>query len=604
MKSSEISKPIFDFAEEETMEKDAALPRWSLKELFPSPDGVEMLRAFKELDRRVAALEKKRHQLTPRISSAAFLGWLKELEEVRSLARRVAAYAELWFAENTQDTAAITFYGNTEQRLAELENRLLFFSTWWKELPKAAAGRLLARSGPYRYYLEQVRRVRPHTLPEGEEKVVNLKNATGSRALVNVYNSITNRYQFEWEVDGVKKNLTRGELSVYFRSAQPEQRAAAYQSLYAVYGRDGAILGQIYSALVRDWRSENVILRKFSIPIAARNLANDLPDRVVRLLLEVCQANASVFQRFFTLKARTLGLPRLRRYDLYAPVATSEKKYEFGEAWDLVRKSLERFDPSFAELAGKVLRENHLDSDVRPGKREGAFCLSALPALTPWVLTNYQSRVYDLATLAHELGHAVHSLLASGNPLLTFEPSLPLAETASTFSEMLLVDSLLKEEKDEAVRRDLLFRQMDDSYATIMRQAFFALFEVEAHELVGKGASIEDLCQRYYANLEKQFGDALEVSEDFRWEWVAIPHIYEVPFYVYAYAFGQLLVLALFNQYKTEGSSFVPRFERILSAGGSASPARILARAGIRIDQESFWQGGFDLLVRQLDQLR
>jgi len=586
------------------MEKFSAIPQWSLQELFPSSDGPEMLRTFKELDRRVAALEKKRKQLTPRIASAAFLAWLKDLEGVRSLARRVASYAELWFSENTQDTAAMTFYGNTEQRLAELENRLLFFSTWWKELPKDAAQRLLARSGPYRYFLEQVRRFRPHTLPEGEEKVVNLKNATGSRALVNLYNSITNRYQFEMEVDGAKQKLTRGELSVYFRSARPEQREAAYRSLYEVYGRDGAILGQIYSNLVRDWRSENVKLRKFSTPIAARNLANDLPDKIVRLLLDVCQSNAAVFQRFFAFKARTLGLTRLRRYDIYAPVATSEKKYEFGEAWALVRKSFERFDPSFADLAGKVLREHHLDAGVRPGKRDGAFCLSALPTLTPWVLTNYQSRVYDLATLSHELGHAVHSLLASGNPLMTFEPSLPLAETASTFSEMLLVESLLKEEKDEAVRRDLLFHQMDDSYATILRQAFFALFEVEAHELIGKGASTEELSKRYYANLEKQFGDAVEVSEDFRWEWVAIPHIYEVPFYVYAYAFGQLLVLALFHQYQTEGSSFVPRFVRILSAGGSASPAKILSRAGIRIEKESFWQGGFDLLAQQLDQLR
>lgn len=586
------------------MEIYSPLPRWSLKELFPSPDGPEIDRALKDLDRRVASLEKRRRLLTPRITAAEFLAMLKELEDARSLARRVASFAELFFSENTQDPVAMTFYANTEQRLAELENRLLFFSTWWKDLPKAAALRLLARSGPYRYFLEQMRRFRPHTLPEGEEKVVNLKNATGSHALVNLYNSITNRYQFELDVDGRKQSLTRGELTVYMRSMHPEVREAAYRSLFQVYSREGPILGQIYSTLVRDWRSENVRLRKFSTPIAARNLANDLPDKVVRLLLEVCQSNTAVFQRFFALKARTLGLPRLRRYDIYAPVAASEKKYEFHEAWSLVRESLARFDPSFADLAGKVLRENHLDAEVRPGKRDGAFCLSPLPSLTPWVLTNYQSHVYDLATLAHELGHAVHSLLASGNPLLAYEPSLPLAETASTFSEMLLLDSLLKEESDGAVRRDLLFRQMDDAYATIIRQAFFALFEVEAHDLIGKGASVEDLSNRYYANLEKQFGSAVEVSEEFRWEWVAIPHFYEVPFYVYAYAFGQLLVLALFHQYKTEGSTFIPRFQRILSAGGSASPSRILSRAGIHIDQEDFWQGGFDLLEQNLNQLQ
>jgi oligoendopeptidase F len=585
------------------MDKNTPLPRWSLTELFPASDGPEIRRALKELDKRVAALEKQRSRLTPRIPPAVFLALIKELEAVRALARRVAAYAELLFSENTQDPAAMTFYGNTEQHLAELENRVLFFSTWWKDLPVAAARRLLARSGPYRYYLEQVRRFRPHTLSEGEEKVINLKNSTGSHALANLYQSITNRYQFELEVGGEKKSLTRGELTVYSRSADANLRAASYRSLYQVYSRDGQILGQIYSTLVRDWRNENVRLRKFSSPIAARNLGNDLPDKVVRLLLDVCQSNTAVFQRFFALKARTLGVPRLRRYDIYAPVAAAEKQYEFSRAWELVRESFERFDPSFADLAGRVLREHHLDAGVRPGKRDGAFCLSALPALTPWVLTNYQGRAYDLATLAHELGHAVHSILASDNPLFTFEASLPLAETASTFSEMLLVDSLLKEESDASVRRDLLFRQMDDAYATITRQAFFALFEVEAHDLIGRGASVEDLCQRYYANLQKQFGDVVELSEDFRWEWTAIPHIFEMPFYVYAYAFGQLLVLALFHQYKTEGATFVPRMRRILSAGGSASPARILSRAGIRIDQREFWQGGFDLLAQNLERL-
>jgi oligoendopeptidase F len=298
------------------MEKDSALPKWSLTELFPSTDGPEIRRALKELDRRVAALERKRSRLTPRITPAAFLQWIKDLETVRSLARRVAAYAELLFSENTQDPAALTFYGNTEQRLAELENRLLFFSTWWKDLPKAAASRLLAQSGPYRYFLEQVRRFRPHTLSEGEEKVINLKNATGSRAIANLYQAITNRYQFELDVDGEKKSLTRGELTVYTRSPEAGLREGAYRSLYKVYSRDGQILGQIYSTLVRDWRNENVRLRKFSTPIAARNLANDLPDKVVRLLLEVCQSNTAVFQRFFALKARTLGLPRLRRYDI------------------------------------------------------------------------------------------------------------------------------------------------------------------------------------------------------------------------------------------------------------------------------------------------
>jgi len=577
--------------------------RWSLDILFPSPGGPEIKKAFTELDRRVAKAEKHRRRLSPRMAASAFLTLIRRFEEIRSLARRLAAYAELHFCENTQDPEAQTLLANTEQHMAEIENRLLFFSTWWKALPAAPARRLLAGSGPYRYYLEQIRRMAPHTLSEPEEKVINLKNATGSRALATLYQAITNRYVFDLEVNGVKKQFSRAELTVFTRSPNAAVREAAYRSLYGVYSREGPILGQIYSTLLRDWRSENVRLRRYPSPIAVRNLSNDLPDKVVRLLLDVCRTNAPLFHQYFALKARKLGLPRLRRYDIYAPMAASEKEYAFGRAWDLVRRSFESFDPSMASLAEKVLLEDCLDAEIRPGKRDGAFCMSVLPSLTPWVLTNYQGRAYDLATLAHELGHAVHALLAARLPLFTYDASLPLAETASTFAEMLLVDSLLKEESDESVRRDLLFRQVDDAYATIMRQAFFALFEIEAHDSVGKGASVEELCARYWENLQSQFGNSIELAEEFRWEWVAIPHFYESPFYVYAYAFGQLLVLSLFHQYQTEGSSFIPRFNRILSAGGSASPAGILRRAGIRIDQAEFWQGGFDLLAQRIAQL-
>jgi oligoendopeptidase F len=585
------------------MEKSISPSRWSLADLFPAPDCPELSRAFRELERRLSGMEKQRRRLTPRFSAAALLAMLRELEQIRSLARRLVAYAELRFCENTQDPAAQSFLATTDQRMAEAENRLLFFSDWWKSLPPAAAQRLLKGSGPYRYYLEQLRRYRPHTLSEPEEKVVNLKNTTGAHALANLYQSITNRYRFELEVDGQIRNIPQSELMVYVRSAQPSLREAAYRALYKVYGQEGPILGQIYSALVRDWQNENIRLRKFSSPVAARNLSNDLPDAVVRLLLDTCQSNAPVFRNFFMLKARRLGLPRLRRYDLYAPLAESAKKYAFGDAWNQVRASLDRFDPSVAELAYRVLRENHLDSEVRPGKREGAFCLSVLPTLTPWVLVNYQSRPYDLATLAHELGHAVHAQLAARHPVFTYDPALPLAETASTFAEMLLMDSMLEQEPDPAVRRDLLFRQMDDAYATILRQAFFALFEVEAHDRIGKGATVDDLCLQYRANLERQFGDSVEIGEEFRWEWVIIPHFFESPFYVYAYAFGQLLVLSLYSQYQVEGAAFLPRYKRILSAGGSAAPAKILRQAGIRIDQADFWQGGFDLLARRIAQL-
>ena len=367
--------------------------------------------------------------------------------------------------------------------------------------------------------------------------------------------------------------------------------------------QDGPILGQIYQTLVRDWRSEQVQLRKFSSPIAARNLANDIPDAVVDTLLNVTRQNTGLFQRFFRLKARLLGMERLRRYDIYAPVVQSDKTYAFPQAAEMVFSSFREFDPQFAQLAERVFAENHLDSQVRKGKRGGAFCATAAPTLTPWVLVNYQGRADDVATLAHELGHAIHSMLASHHSVFTAHACLPLAETASTFGEMMLVDRLLSSEEDPNVRRDLLFRQMDDAYATIQRQAFFALFERQAHSLIQEGASVDALAEAYLQNLREQFGEAVEVADEFRWEWVSIPHIYNVPFYVYAYSFGQLLVLSLYQQFQQEGQAFKPRYRRILEAGGSVAPVKLLAEAGIDIYAESFWQGGYAVLSRTLDQL-
>jgi len=387
------------------------------------------------------------------------------------------------------------------------------------------------------------------------------------------------------------------------RGSDPALRAAAYQELYRVYGNDGTILGQIYQALVRDWRNEQINLRKHRTPMSARNLVNDLPDAVVDTLLDVCSSNVDVFQRYFRLKARWLKMERLRRYDIYAPVAKAEKQYPFEQAALTVFDAFREFDPQIADLARRVFEEKHLDSEVRKGKRGGAFCWGAVPELTPWVLLNYQGRADDMATMAHELGHAIHSMLAAHHSVLTWHSNLPLAETASTFGEMLLIDRLLKTESDPAVRRDLLFRQIDDAYATIQRQVFFALFEREAHEMVHQGASVDELANAYMHNLHTQFGDAVEVSDEFRWEWVSIPHIFDVPFYVYAYAFGQLLVFSLYQQYKAEGEAFKPRYLKILSTGGSKAPIKVLSEAGVDVSQPSFWQGGYDFIRQQIEAL-
>jgi oligoendopeptidase F len=304
------------------------LSPWSLDDLFPSHESPEIKAAFAELEAGVAGFESLRPRLSPHISGPDFLELIRRLEAITRLGYRAYGFAALSFSANTQDQALQSFMGNVEQRFAGLQNRTLFFSLWWKELEEENAGRLMAQAGDYRYWLEEMRHFKPHTLSEPEEKIINLKNVTGANALENLYDTITNRYVFKVEVAGEVKELTRGELMVYARHHDPALRSAAYQELYSVYSQDSNILGPMYQTLVRDWGNEQVALRHFASPISARNLYNDIPDDVVSILLEVCQRNAHLFQRFFRLKARWLGVERLRRYDIYAPVAKSEKRFQ------------------------------------------------------------------------------------------------------------------------------------------------------------------------------------------------------------------------------------------------------------------------------------
>ncbi|NMC86157.1 MAG: M3 family oligoendopeptidase [Anaerolineaceae bacterium] len=584
-------------------EKVFTQKRWSLADLYPTIDGPEMKRDFAALEEKVAAFEKMRPQLTDSIPLAAFMDVIHALEGIYTLAMKLGAYPELLFTEDTQSQVAMSLMGRVQQVTADVENRTLFFSLWWKELNDENAARLMKDSGDYRYWLEEMRHFKPHTLSEAEEKVINIKNVTGVNALNTLYDTLTNRYTFKVEVDGEMKEMTRGELMMYVREADPDLRARAYQELYRVFGSDGAILGQMYQTIARDWHNEEVDMRRYTSPISARNLGNDLPDEVIDTLLKVCEENTGTFQRFFKLKARLIGMKKLRRYDIYAPVAKSDKRYDFKAAQEKVFDSFRQFDPRFETLAKRVFNDDHLDSEVRKGKQNGAFCATILPSLTPWVLLNYQGKADDVSTMAHELGHAIHSMLAEQHTLFTQGACLPLAETASTFGEMMLVDRLLSEESDEGVRRDLLFRQIDDAYATIQRQAFFALFEKKAHQMVMDGASVDEMAAAYLENLKEQFGDAVEISDEFKWEWVSIPHIYHTPFYVYAYAFGQLLVFALYKQFKAEGDSFKPRYIKLLSAGGSEAPMQVLRDAGIDVSQAAFWQGGFDVISGLVDQL-
>jgi len=582
------------------------LSGWDLSKLLPEPSEALIAERLAQLEENVLTFEGLRDKLSPEMEPEILVAAVRQSEAIIEQAQLLGGYGSLWFSADTQSPDALTFRNRMQQVFTEMQNRMLFFSLWWKSLDEEQAQRLLpdaASQSDYRHYLEEMRLFKPYTLDEKSEQLINTKDANGIDALLTVYSMLTNRLEFDLTVDGETKKVTRGELMAQVYSPDPEQRAAAYQELYRVYGNEANILAQIYVNRVRDWANENVELRKFDSPIAVRNLDNDIPAAAVDALLDTARTNAPLFQRYFRMKAGWLGMEKLRRYDIYAPLAQSDKTIEFSDAVRSVLDTFATFDAGIAAQAQRVFDDNHIDSQVRKGKRGGAFCATISPKITPYVLMNWTGKVRDVATLAHELGHAIHSMQAEGHSLLTQHSSLPLAETASVFAEMVMTDKLLAQEKDPSVRRDILAGAVDDIYATVMRQAYFVIFEKAAHAAIMQNKSPQELNALYMENLREQFGDSLEIGEEFQHEWVSIPHIYSTPFYCYAYSFGQLLVLALYRRYQQEGDAFKPGYLKILAYGGSARPETILREAGIDITDPAFWQGGFDVIREMIDEL-
>lgn len=576
--------------------------RWNLADLVKDPLG-QFDAYLAELEAKVAQFESSRTRLAPTMPGEDFRQLLDLSQEIAQSSSRLGAYAYLWFSENTKNLEARSFKTNVEERLTSLSNRLLFFDLWWQGVDQDNARRLMTGTGSLRYHLETIRRYQPHTLSEPEEKIIHIKNITGRSAVNQLYDIVTNSFTFTLTVKGKRLVLTREELTAYLRHPSARLREAAYHELYRVFAGQHDLLGEIYKTLVHDWKAENLQLRRFSSPIATRNLGNDIPDKAVDALLAVCRRNGEIFQEYFRIKGRLCKIRPMSRYHIYAPHRTEQKTYRYQDAIRMVLEAYRGFSPRLADLAQRVIDERHLDAPTRPGKIGGAYCYSVVPGLTPYVLLNFTGEARDIATMAHELGHAVHGMVAERHSVFTFHSTLPLAETASVFGERILSDSLMKQEQNKNVRQGLLLNQLDDIYATVLRQAYFVLFEKRAHEMIAQGSTVTDLAQTYLADLRQQFGKAVKVSAEFRWEWLSIPHIFASPFYCYAYSFGNLLVLALYRMYQDEGSSFVPKYLDLLSTGGSEPPQTILAKVGVDMTSETFWQSGFDTIRDMVQQL-
>lgn len=578
---------------------------WDLKGLVADPKSNAFEKQIKQVEKKSIEFTKIKSKLDKKMSSKKFLEILHELEELDEKLSIIGGYASLEYSSNTQSDEATSLLTRMSKLGSEISNRTLFFDLWWKKgIDEKNANRIIKESGEYSGFLKYKRLVAKYSLSEPEERIINTLDVTGSTALVKLYDKITNAFEYIVRIEGKKQKLTREELSSYVRNTKAKIRETAYKELLAKYSQNKGVLGEIYQNVVLNWKDEGVDIRGFKSPIAIRNIANDLDNKTVNTLLSVCKKNAPIFQKFFLQKAKMLGLKKLRRYDLYAPATSKikEKNYKYDKSVKLVLESLERFSPELSSFAKEVFVKNHVDSSIRPGKRDGAFCSTLSPKITPFVLVNFAGKSKDVFTIAHEIGHAVHSKAASNKSILISDAPLPLAETASTFSELLLYDNLSDKISDDE-KKVMLSEKIDDLYATIMRQAFFTLFEVDAHKLIAQSTTVDQISNTYLNNLKEEFGSSVNVSDDFAIEWSYIPHFYHTPFYCYAYSFGNLLALSLFQRYKKEGKDFVPSYIKILAAGGSKKPESLLESYGIDLGSSRFWQDGFEYVSGQVKQL-
>jgi len=581
------------------------LGRWDLSELAKNPKSTAFQKQVQKLEKQAKKFEKIKSKLDPKISSNKFMNILQEVEEISEKMSKIGGYASLSYSSDTQSDEATSLMTKMSKLGSDISNKILFFDLWWKtQVDEKNAKRLMKDAGELTEYLSHKRLFAKYSLSEPEERIINTLDVTGISALVKLYDKITNAYEYKMKIGNKDKIMTREELTNYVRSTSPKIREAAYKTILTKYTKNKGVIGEIYQNIVLNWRDEGIEIRGYKSPISMRNIGNDVDDKTIESLLSVCRKNSPIFQKFFAQKAKMLKMKKLRRYDVYAPAAANikEKNYTYSKSVKLVFESLGKCSETLEGFARKVFNENHIDSSIRQGKRDGAFCSTLTPKITPYVLVNFTGKSRDVFTLAHELGHAVHSQAAQNRSILVQDAPLPLAETASTFSELLLYDNISDKISDNE-KKIMLSEKIDDLYATILRQSFFTIFEVDVHNQIGKGTTVDEISKTYLQNLKEQFGNSVSLSEDFAIEWSCIPHFYHTPFYCYAYSFGNLLALSLFQRYKKEGKDFVPSYINILAAGGSQKPEKLLSEHGFDIRSPKFWQEGFDYVNEQVKAL-
>jgi oligoendopeptidase F len=589
-------------ATEQTVAPDPELERteWDLDPLVDGrgPGGVDAL--LDEAGTLAAAFADRYAGRLAEIDSGGLAEAMRELARIYDLAGRASSYASLRYSTNTLDPERGALLQRVHERGAAIETRILFFELEWAALPDERAAELLADDELEfaRHHLETARRYRPHLLSEPEERIMTEKSVTGRSAWVRLFSELTSA--IEVDLDGERQPL-EVVLSRLYSPQRPVRQGAA-NAVTAALADGLRTRAFVFNTLLHD-KAVDDRLRSYPNWLASRNLSNEASDESVRALIEAVRSRYDIPRRWYTLKARLLGLDRLADYDRMAAVTQEDETVPWSRARELVIDSYDSFSPELGRHVRRFFDERWIDAPVRAGKRGGAFCSATVPSVHPYVMLNYTAKRGDVLTLAHELGHGLHDALAQPQGIFHQTTPLTTAETASVFGETIVFNRLLELADSAESRLALLAESIEGAIATVFRQTAMNRFEDRAHTARREGGelSAEQIGELWADTQHELLGDSVEITDGYRSWWSYIPHFIGVPGYVYAYAYGQLLALSVYRRYTEEGPGFVPSYLELLSAGGSRAPEELGRIVGIDLTDPAFWSNGLDLVERNLE---
>ncbi len=579
------------------------LPSWDLSDLYGGMDAPEIERDLKAAAAEAEALERTAKGKLADLDGDALAEVIRRYEQLDEVLGRLLSYGSLLHAGRADDAKIGRFFQGIRERVNQINTRLLFVTLELNRIEDAALAAKLAAPALAHYepWLRDVRSFRPHQLDDEIERVLHEKSITGRGAWNRLFDETMARLRFPLH----GKELTSAEIFDLLSVQDRAKREAAGRSIGQVLERNLPLFALITNTLAKDKQIEDD-WRHFARPISGRNLANQVEDEVVDALIDATRkAYPKLSHRYYQMKARWLGLDKLAFWDRNAPLPEdSERRIGWPDAKVIVLDAYRGFSPKLAQILEQFFERRWIDAQLRPGKDSGAFCHPTVPSVHPYVLMNYQGRPRDVMTLAHELGHGVHQVLAAEQGALMSGTPLTLAETASVFGEQLTFRALLAAETNPAQRRILLAGKIEDALNTVVRQIAFVTFERRVHDARKQSELTPDEIGDIWLEVQTEsLGPAFEFDPTYRNFWSYIPHFIHVPFYVYAYAFGDCLVNSLYAAFQAQPDGFQDRYLAMLRAGGTLRHQELLQPFGLNASDPAFWDQGLSMVAGLIDQL-